>query len=108
MEKGDGVYVLVGHYGLTHSYGLLSRLTNLKTLNTPLVCTHGKKRPSSLLALIHFFSISARLMPPLKAFLARACWSCQRVRAPSMAAPSFAATTVVYVMPKARGGVLVG
>jgi hypothetical protein len=80
-------------------YPLLLFLPSLPTHHTP----QNHPRHS-----IYFLSISARLTPPLKAFLARACWSCQRVRAPSTAAPSFVATIVVYVMPNAARVLLAG
>jgi hypothetical protein len=42
-----------------------------------------------------YFLSANSTIPPLSAILARSCCPCQRVRAPSIVAPSFAATTVV-------------
>ena len=93
----------VSHYPSGHAYVELDELIYTLDLypasRTPITLVY-KTSPtglSSSFSLFHFYflSISARVMPPLNAFLARACWSCQRVRAPSTAAPSFAATIVV-------------
>lgn len=50
---------------------------------------------------------SAPVTPPLNTFRALACCICHRVRAPSMAAPSFEATTKVYVHARTAGWMLV-
>jgi hypothetical protein len=58
--------------------------------------------------LVPMACISSIVMPPERTRRALACWPCHRVRAPSTAAPSLLATTVVYVIPKARKAVKAG